>query len=368
MHAVLAFLALSFPGEGGPVAPPIPQIMYEFRLIDVEGLDWRANAPSRLNTVKREGGVTVWTTTKADFDQLGIKVFKSIMAPKVTAFENAAAHVTTKTIRHFLKEPSPSPDGAKVTSFEGLVSDFKPIREGVALSVIGRKLDQGILARFVIEETRVQAIHHVDADDDASLSVPEVSNGQIAGEWLIPNDGVLLVSLGAYTVADKEGKAVVRESLLVLEARPVAGDTRQRPDLGLTPRPIQGVLTGTINLAPVPVRNALPTPNLPSRTMPMGVTVDGKLVGLPPLPEVAPPTRIQGTSEPCSTPQADRNDAATSRVTFLSESADSKNPAAVGLTARRFSINLPSGQVTVEIRATTKATGGDSAPEPPAHP
>ena len=38
------------------------------------------------------------------------------------------------------------------------------------------------------------------------------------GEWLIPRGEALLVSFGAHTVADKDGKAVVKERLAIIEA------------------------------------------------------------------------------------------------------------------------------------------------------
>ena len=57
-----------------------------------------------------------------------------------------------------------------------------------------------------------------DEASKVALEVPEIGSQEIAGEWLIPNDGILLVSFGPHTVADKDGKAVVRERLAIVEA------------------------------------------------------------------------------------------------------------------------------------------------------
>ena len=62
------------------------------------------------------------------------------------------------------------------------------------------------------------------------LLPPEVVKAGIEGEWLIPRDGAILVSLGAHTTSDAEGKAVIHERLMLLEAQPVTaheGPTRR---------------------------------------------------------------------------------------------------------------------------------------------
>ena len=56
----------------------------------------------------------------------------------------------------------------------------------------------------------------------AQVQVPEIGRAEIAGEWLIPRDEVLLVGFGPHTVADKDGKAVVRERLAMITASEVA--------------------------------------------------------------------------------------------------------------------------------------------------
>ena len=57
-----------------------------------------------------------------------------------------------------------------------------------------------------------------DEAGKVAVEVPEIGSQEIAGEWLIPNDGILLVSFGPHTVADSQGKAVVRERLAIVEA------------------------------------------------------------------------------------------------------------------------------------------------------
>ncbi|MGE3822027.1 MAG: hypothetical protein AB7I30_21650, partial [Isosphaeraceae bacterium] len=96
MRISVALLALILAGAGGPVASPPSQISYQFQLIDTDGLDWRSELHPRLTTVKREGAFTVWTSTQAVSSSFQTAAHRSIMAPKVTAFENVPAHVSTK--------------------------------------------------------------------------------------------------------------------------------------------------------------------------------------------------------------------------------------------------------------------------------
>ncbi|MGE3822451.1 MAG: hypothetical protein AB7I30_23800, partial [Isosphaeraceae bacterium] len=259
------------------------------------------------------------------------------------------------------------------------------LREGVAMTIVGRSMDQGILAKLVIDETRVPAVHKVkvgshgtspcregeedcDGGECETLSVPEVATGQLAGEWLIPKEGALLVSLGAYTVADKEGKAVVRERVLVLEARPIAPTVTTAGLIGQAPAPRP--ISRTITLAPVPAHGLLPRPSLPSRSLPLAVTADGKAIPLPPLPDLAPPTRMSGSETPCSSPQAGHVDTATAHTAFTESKSwvPASDPGGGSSATRRFTFSLPNGRVTLELRATTDPTATDSAPAPPVHP
>ena len=160
--------------------------------------------------------------------------------------------------------------------------------------------------------TRRQARHKGDEVSPVSIEVPEIASQEIAGEWLIPKDGILLVSFGPHTVADKEGKAVIRERLAIVEAEGVADGAVQRtgPATGRlrlsdshgtgrngqaasqSPRPSDaGNLPGTL-------------PALPSRSIPQGIHADGTPAELPPLPadDTEDPSSSE-SAEPRPSPQ-----------------------------------------------------------------
>ncbi len=133
----------------------------------------------------------------------------------------------------------------------------------------------------------------------AQVQIPEIGHAEIAGEWLIPRDEFLVVGFGPHTVADKDGKAVVRERLALITAEevplPMASTAPGAPEL---PRSLPRV-------AVTPSRLAIPA--LPSRSLPQGVHADGTPAELPPLPddEKAGPAPSPGdSSEPRPSPQS----------------------------------------------------------------
>jgi hypothetical protein len=206
--------------------------------------------------------------------------------------------------------------------------EYEEVREGFRVTMSGRKLDQGVLAKLVAEDTRLAAVHkvavcetvsgkgHPDAAGPcqlkAAVEVPELVQGSVAGEWLIPNDGVLVVSLGTHTTAGPGGKAEVHERVLFVEAWAAAptDSTIARASLTpnftykLPPRPPAALAPEPIPI-PMPWRPAaMPSPAMPSRSLPQPLAADGSPVPLPPLPELPhPPSSMPGTSDPCASPQ-----------------------------------------------------------------
>ncbi|WP_337175924.1 hypothetical protein [Paludisphaera sp.] len=327
-----------------------PQITYRFKTVEVKGLSWRE---AGLRPVAQHGSVSVWTAPDG---------FLAGVSPEAVAATEAAGpadepvHVTTRKPREFVtrvvwkgKDGTPRPV-------------VEHVREGLTATVVGRKLDQGVLARIVVEDVDVRAVHEVasrrpiefgkanlrdagakftvtvtasmDADAspqiDASGSgwqaggraveckadakavkvgwaagdptrIPEVGRASAAGEWLIPDGEVLVVGFGPHTVADAEGKAVVRERLAVIAAE-VADDADAPaaldPDVHEIPPPAP----------PVPVdvpRTAAALPRLPERVLPQPIHPDGTPAPAPIVPEdeAHAATVSDESAEPRPTPQ-----------------------------------------------------------------
>ena len=275
------------------------------------------------------------------------------------------------------------------------------IREGVVATVIGRKLDQGVLVQLVIDDTDIRSVHTIsvpgpkqvynfpsplsgtsvavsssmeteccsettaqvddqksncagecpfatavaerDNDSETSLSgwlpskgktksdahaarvgytdsttgaqiqLPEIGRASAAGEWLIPEDGVLVIGFGPHTVADADGKAVVREHLAVITAEAEGGEAFDAgtivppPPVAMPAEPAHAT-TPASDPDPAP-RTAAAIPSLPSRSLPQGVHADGTPSVLPPLPEEeqdADPVDDSKSDEPLPSPQRKR--------------------------------------------------------------
>ncbi len=96
-----------------------------------------------------------------------------------------------------------------------------------------------------------------------ALELPEIANQEVVGEWLIPKGECLLVSFGPHTVADKDGKAIVKERLAVFEAdeaRGVGPSTYR----AMTGAPRFGIPAPPAPMAPPPANYGAPIPEGPA--------------------------------------------------------------------------------------------------------
>jgi hypothetical protein len=417
MGIALGWIVFALAGVAG--APPTDrnntQITYSVQYMEAEGLDWREDVLAHLKPVARQGGATVWTASQVVANRLLTEITnnpagKIMQTPKVVAFNGAPCHIMSRSNRQLVTQVSWSGED------QAAEPTAEKVRTGWLATIVGRRLDQGILVRLVFEDTEISAIHNVKiadsctdrcgkaptawvpkpaadacatkaggtrmiakrtdaaapadtdcseekcsraqgccetADDDPFedadvqqpiVQVPEIRTQEVAGEWLIPTDEVLLVSFGVYTTADQHGKAVVKERLAMIRAAEVAAG----PDAGRPPRAVNFPIAPTaasatghpptipspmplVAPAPVvvpavpinpfaldwglqaaerapltvpilPVNPAMPVPAVPSRTMPQGVHGDGTLSNLPPLPDEVEQSTSE-SAEPMASPQ-----------------------------------------------------------------
>ncbi len=323
------------PGDGGDKG----QIRYTVRFIETEGMGWRQAAFTHLTPVTRQGGATVWTAPGNVKQRLLEQALKDrdsrpVQTPEIHAWSGSPVHFSIHNSRSLVTQVAWDGDDRPEPG--------KPetVRTGPVGTMTGRKIDQGILVQLVLQDTDVRSVHHVNISgpgehpcqaattapvqpqsfvgqgkaaglyaytyqlsvnnvsstktDDArtvSIEVPEIASEEIAGEWLIPKDGILLVSFGPHTIAGKDGKAVVRERLAILEAAAVDNGTVRRISAA------SSLITPPTHMTPfVPARpRSMPAPvnagkapasfpALPSRSIPRGIHADGTPAELPPLP------------------------------------------------------------------------------------
>jgi hypothetical protein len=291
-------LALALLAADGPSCPSEESTTFQVKVLTLDGLDWRTSSYSRLQPVARQGTSAIWTADRSLAAMLADRASSVAGGCKVVATGETA--ISQADSVNYVAAMDRVADGP-INQSSALAFMPRPERvdERFAIKLAGRKLDQGTLTRLTLEETHVDALHTVPQTESvhseptkvsrnstelgrdvvksvvtrtstetttsitASVQIPEVSQTRIDGEWLIPKDGVLLISLGVKTVAGDNGKAVVRERVAVVEA--VAPD---RPS--------------PFNAQPY---SKLSMPQTPMRSLPQSVDSNGSVIDLPPLPE-----------------------------------------------------------------------------------
>jgi len=427
MRLVLGLLAASLVGADSPAGHDAPSITYDVKLLEMKGLEWRSAFYAELQPVARRGSTTVWTAPHATVVKLAERAGKTISAPHVTGFPGVTASIFSNRTRPVITEPGLYADGpVNRVLHVALAPKVENATEGYAVKVSGRKLDQGVLAQLKIEDRQLIAVHDValaapadgvkpasgeNAPANAKIQVPEIAQAEVAGEWLIPNGGALVVSLGVRTAADAGGKAVVSERLAVVEARPAAeaGSTVLPTRLPTFSAPAVPFIVGTVNgtiSRRRPSGVAMPAPALPSRSLPLALNVHGLPEPLPPLPDDdhTPPTVLPGSSEPCATPQtkgepvgdpipakpaAEPRDPASKRASYTAEpdrcdvvgccdfveaaapappkvGKATAEPAQTPTQGKTFTFRVPvNADLVIEVHASAKPLPVASAPAPP---
>ncbi len=365
--ATCLFASTTLLSAGPQPAPAAEPIAYQVRIVEVDGLSWRVRLGDHLARVGRNGPAMLWTADRATLPELTRDPHHAVHAPKAFA-----------------------PPGETVNL----------AHDGLCLEISGRTLDQGVLAIVDASDTWVTTVHEIappeskgretSAPGKATESLPEVHNARVEGEWLIPADGILVASLGVHTVADKDGKAVVRERLLLLEAGLVPADAtalepadarpaenRRRADLddpvveaSPTGREMRSVgradcpFTGLLKW-----KAALPMPSVPGRSLPTALAPDGSPATLPPLPdEEVKAASDDESAEPRPSPQARPAPAANGAgcVDDQARTASAECPVAAGAkaggnagareTGPTFTFPLPflGPSATMQVRVTAR--------------
>jgi len=322
MGMVTSLLAMAVWGADPVSPPPVEsrdEITCEVQMMTVEGLGWRSAAYAQLKPAARQGTATIWTadrSLKATLEAAAEGKSCSIKAPKVTTALGAIATVNSDKIQNYIRHVQRVSDGPINGGTKlAFVPEVAAMREGFSAVFSGRTLDQGVLAKVRLAQSHIGALHtfplfeRVTPPSVASpasmtptevgrqiiqtvlapkqttlqttVQVPEVYQSEIEGEWFVPNDGVLLISMGVNTVADADGKAVVQERLAIFDFNCPTEDGCVQQAATMTP-----ACRVDANSAVAPENTAkLTMPRVPDRSLPEAVNSEGVVFELPPLPE-----------------------------------------------------------------------------------
>jgi hypothetical protein len=155
-----------FFAAGVTAAPPADrnaaQISYTVRMLEAEGVGWRSAVMSHMKPVARQGSATVWTLPKRAstilIQEVGKNPSAMIRASRVTTLSGMPATIQARQNRKFVTLASWNSGEAPQHGTPEVV------RVGWHATLVGRKLDQGILVKIVLEDTEIRGVHRVDAN------------------------------------------------------------------------------------------------------------------------------------------------------------------------------------------------------------
>ncbi|MFO0957123.1 MAG: hypothetical protein U0800_06600 [Isosphaeraceae bacterium] len=257
MLAIVALALLGQQAEKAPQAEGPSLIRYEVRFVDIEGIAWRQSMADRLKTLEAEDGSIAWLADPASILELELKARSSDEkpttnplhgdddrkkrpeAPQIVAQPGTKAEIRSHQVIRYIAGVTPveakEGDETKVIGYQPILAK---LNDGCAVSLTGMPQGRTLKLRAKVDECRLLGFSVIDVTAGSELSalyqVPEMLKGHVEGEWVIPEGQALILSLGPYTVADKDGKATTRERLVAISPKVVHPADLSAP----TPAPI----------------------------------------------------------------------------------------------------------------------------------
>jgi hypothetical protein len=245
---------------GGPATKGGPMVAFEIRDIRVSNPGWRGKFILRMQPVTRQEGTAVWFLDPGGFREFlefcqGDTRCNVLQAPKMAARVGDPSRMTSEETQTYVASLKRVADGPPNQSTR---LAFEPqtdkVHNGVRVNILSSHLKgHDLFARVVIEENRLVAMHTVKYSEavqpkpgadpevtrvsfldllnpsygshasavNATIQVPEVDSRRVEGEWLIPSDGALLVSLGPRALHERGFVKGYEEHLIAMTARPI---------------------------------------------------------------------------------------------------------------------------------------------------
>jgi hypothetical protein len=136
------------------------QISYTVRMVEASGLGWRGALSTHLKHVTRQGAATIWTLPKSASKSLieSLAANRSgpvVQGPRVTAVSGDPVGMQDRAIRRLMTRVAWDSGHPAATAHP------EDIGIGWRTTMVGRKLDKGILVKMVFEDTEIRAVHKV---------------------------------------------------------------------------------------------------------------------------------------------------------------------------------------------------------------
>jgi hypothetical protein len=185
-----------------PTSAPTRMILYQTGFLKMNGTEWQQALEPKLRPVRKDPSMRVWTAPAEVLAELKKWSGGVVVAPKVSTFEDGAATIMdSRKVKYVRSVKWNLGAEDKSIAAQPIVAE---INDGSSLTMVGRAVDQGVLVRMKIEDTRINALSPITVPAtthdgtliNATIQLPDLTEVKGEGEWLIPNDGILIISLG----------------------------------------------------------------------------------------------------------------------------------------------------------------------------
>ena len=202
------------------------QTSFHIAVLEMDGLKWREKVVDRLELLEQVDSQSVWTVgSSKDADEIRNLAAVMTMAPKVTTFHRATATIKAEDTLNYVASVKPIQEGEGVA----FMPKAQELKYGSKVEVTGTIRPEGILTKAVVSDRHLLGIdtslvkaHPKNNPSQAingTYQIPQLLKSEISGEWLVPNDGALVISLGTHTETGRFGFSKIRERLVVIEPR-----------------------------------------------------------------------------------------------------------------------------------------------------
>ncbi|MDG3002742.1 hypothetical protein [Paludisphaera mucosa] len=237
-------------------ATAVPHVAFEIHDVTTTSPDWRGRTLPKLQPVARQESVAAWA-----LDQEGVVALlaacqadpkaKVLQAPRMVARLGDPVRMTnedtSKYVAHMRRISDSPPNRGTSVAFEPIVDE---VHDGIRVELTQTRLKGPVLlAHVVIQHNKLlgftttnytESVVNAESDPgvvktsllsklrpegsdklsiNATLQVPEVSSRRIEGDWMIPSDGAMLISMGPHSLGANAGRHHYEERLILVTAR-----------------------------------------------------------------------------------------------------------------------------------------------------
>ncbi len=259
-RAVASMVLETGPTVDGGVHQPLAsdrQISFEVRYVSgIDANSWRNRFEDRLKVMRQDADVSAWLIDGQCLSDLltlaqGDTVVDALMAPKITAFENAKARITNRRKQYYVSgleklETSRGP------AFKPIVKD---VEVGYRIDMTGSFLPDGTRLVVDLRDSSLITLHNLvregrtsGGDIGVSYQVPTAIDRNIPVSCDVPDGSSLVISAGLEEPTVRAGetvglargllesvglasfrpKAVVRERLVIIRPRKIILESEER--------------------------------------------------------------------------------------------------------------------------------------------